>query len=126
MAKRKVNKSDKIREYLAEHPDASPKTIQAALKEQGVSVSTGLCSNVKYTSPKGPGAAKQKKKPSNGRRRGRPPKSASSNSSSSKSSGSSAGNAFTAEELRGAKGLIDSLGGVAKAKEALALLEDLG
>ena len=38
MAKRKVNKSQKVRDYLAEHPDAGPTAVANALKRYGVSV----------------------------------------------------------------------------------------
>jgi hypothetical protein len=38
MAKRKINKSQKIREYLAEHPEAGPTAVANALKRYGVSV----------------------------------------------------------------------------------------
>ena len=38
MAKRKVNKSQKIRDYLAEHPGDGPTAVANALKRYGVSV----------------------------------------------------------------------------------------
>jgi hypothetical protein len=38
MAKRKINKSQKVRDYLAEHPDAGPTAVANALKRYGVSV----------------------------------------------------------------------------------------
>jgi hypothetical protein len=38
MAKRKINKSQKVRDYLAEHPDAGPIAVANALKRYGVSV----------------------------------------------------------------------------------------
>ena len=48
MAKRKNNKSSKIREVLAENPNATPKEIAATLKARRVKVSAALISRVKY------------------------------------------------------------------------------
>lgn len=48
MAKRKNNKSSKIREVLAENPNATPKEIAATLKARRVRVSAALISRVKY------------------------------------------------------------------------------
>ena len=52
MAKKKsgVSKSQSIRDHLQANPTATPNEIVAALKKQGVKVSQGLASNVKYTS----------------------------------------------------------------------------
>ena len=36
MAKRKVNKAEKVREYQGAHPDAQPKEVADALKQFGV------------------------------------------------------------------------------------------
>ena len=59
MAKKKAGKSlsQSIREHLQEDPSSTPNQIVAALAKQGVKVSQGLASNVKYTS--GPGAKKK-------------------------------------------------------------------
>jgi len=67
MAKKKAGKSlsQSIRDHLSANPNATPNEIVAALAKQGVKVSPGLASNVKYRS--GPGA---KKKSANGRRKG--------------------------------------------------------
>lgn len=43
------NRSDAIRGYLTQHPDAKPKEIRTALAKQGVKVGAGLVSNVKHT-----------------------------------------------------------------------------
>jgi hypothetical protein len=69
MAKRKVNKSEAIREYLTDRPDAGPKEVGTALKKKGIAVQPALVSNVK--------AALRRKTDGdglrlNGRRRGRP------------------------------------------------------
>src|SRR5579863_427496 len=49
-AKSAVSGSESIRQYIAKHPNAMPKEIRIGLKQQGVKVSAGLVSNVKYTS----------------------------------------------------------------------------
>lgn len=52
MAKGKPGtKSQAISEYLASNKDALPKQIVEALKEQGIEVSFGLASKVKYAKP---------------------------------------------------------------------------
>ncbi len=45
MGKRKINKSEKVREYLTEHRDAMPTDGAAALKRYGIT--PGFFSNVK-------------------------------------------------------------------------------
>ena len=61
MAKRKINKSQKVRDYLAEHPDAGPTEVATALKRYGVSVA--LVSSIKGKSQTG-GRKKRKAKAS--------------------------------------------------------------
>lgn len=38
-----------VRKYLASHPKASPKVVVEALQEQGIEVSLGLVSVIKYS-----------------------------------------------------------------------------
>jgi hypothetical protein len=58
MAKRRrVNKSAKVREYLAEHPDAGPAETARALQEYGVT--SALVSNVRARGA--PGKRKKRK-----------------------------------------------------------------
>ena len=45
MAKRKINKSQKVRDYLTAHPDVGPKKVAQALKQYGIT--PGFVSNVK-------------------------------------------------------------------------------
>ncbi len=55
MAKRKtaaVSKSAAIREYISANPSAGPTAIYDALTKQGIKVSKGLVSVVKYSKPK--------------------------------------------------------------------------
>ena len=112
MAKRKtaaVSKSAAIREYISANPSAGPTAIYDALTKQGIKVSKGLVSVVKYSKPK------------SGKRRDRPVKAqAASTKGVSKPSGS-----MSASDLIAAKKLADSIGGIAKTREALDLLEKL-
>jgi len=47
MAKRKINKSGAIRDYLTDHPEAGPTEVMAALAEKKIKVSATHVSNVK-------------------------------------------------------------------------------
>ena len=71
MAKRKTNKSEAIRVYLQDHPDAGPKDVRTALKKKGITVQSALVSNVKAALRRQAGGEKLTL---NGRRRGRPSK----------------------------------------------------
>jgi hypothetical protein len=103
MARKSINKSEKIREYLATNPDATPTVIQQDLKRQGVPVTYSLISQVKY---KG-GSTRKATRGSGGRSRG----------------GRSAN--ISIDELVSAKQIADRLGGLDRAKQALTLLERL-
>ena len=105
--KRRGNKSQAIRDFLAANPQATPNEIVAGLKQQGITVSPGLASNVKYTS--GRRTAK---------RRGRPP---------GRGRGVRRGSngALTANDLLEAKKLADQLGGIEQARKALETLQEL-
>lgn len=112
MAKKRAGKSlsQHIRDYLDANPGATPGEIVEGLGKQGVKVSPGLASNVKYTS--GTGAKKKKK---TGRRRGRPPGRRAATSARS----------ISAQDLLEAKKLVDGLGGIQSARAALDALEKL-
>lgn len=107
MAKKKKsagNRSQAIRDYLAEHPQATAGEIVPALARQGIEVSAGLVSNVKHavthgTKPLVPGRADGR------RRRGV--------------------SQLSAENLFEAKRLVDELGGIDAARQALEALEKL-
>ena len=114
MAKRKTaatSKSAAIREYISANPNAGPTEIYDALIKQGINVSKGLVSVVKYSKPKP------------GKRRDRPAKAKTASTkgvSEPLSSGS-----MSASDLIAAKELADSIGSIARAREALDLLEKL-
>ena len=103
--KKKINRSQAIRDILAKDPAAMPKAIQAGLAKKGINVTNSLINAVKYGKSK-PG------KPKPGKR------------------GRKAGSRSTAGEtsfdaLLGAKALADKLGGVRRAQQALGMLERL-
>ena len=97
--KKKINRSQTIRDILAKDPAAMPKAIQAALAKRGIKVSASLVNAVKY------GKSKPGKR---GRKAGSRPKLATGETS------------FDA--LLGAKELADKLGGVRRAQQALDML----
>jgi hypothetical protein len=96
------SKSAAIRSYIAAHPNAKPKEILSALSEQGIEVSVGLVSVVKYAKPKGKKRTARKQ-----------------------SRNTTASGDISAADLIAAKKLADSLGGVSNAQAALELLEKL-
>ncbi len=63
MAKRSVNKSQAVRDYLSAQPDAMPKDVMAALAKDGIKVSRVLVSTVKNKLKKTTTAKKAAKKP---------------------------------------------------------------
>ncbi len=102
---RGANKSQAIRDYLATNPDSGPKQIVADLRKQGTKVSLALASAVKYKSPN--------KKPG---KRGRRPAAATAHN----------GNGHLAlEHLLAAKKLVEQLGSVSAAKQAVDALAKL-
>ena len=106
MAKRKTaatSKSAAIREYISANPNAGPTEIYDALIKQGINVSKGLVSVVKYSKPK-PG--KQSSQPK-------------------RKAVSASGRSMSAAQLIATKQLVDSLGGIAQTKEVLDLLKQL-
>ena len=106
MAKSQVlergTRSAAVRDYLSENPSASPKTVVAALKEKGIEVSEGLVSVIKYRKPAGTSG-----------RRGRRAFSLGANGD------------ISANVLLEVKRVVDALGGIEKAREALSTLEQL-
>ncbi|MEX0716741.1 MAG: hypothetical protein WD066_09145 [Planctomycetaceae bacterium] len=111
-----INKSQAIRDYLGENRGATPTEIRDGLQRQGIEVSHGLISMVKY----GGGSKKKRKKkaarpagrPAAGRPAGRP-------------AGAAGGGGLSAKDLFEAKKLADRLGGTRKVREALDALEQL-
>jgi hypothetical protein len=96
-----VNKSEAIREYLKEKPDAKPREVVAGLLEKGIEVSAGLVAQQKYK--KAPEAA---------------------------SAGGSRGNRdkagwFSVDDVVRVQKLSSELGGIAKLRSIVELLEKM-
>jgi hypothetical protein len=102
--RRKINKSQAIRDYLAKNPSATPSVIQEALAKKGLKVGASLISQVKYK----PSASKGRRK-----KRGRPARA------------SASGRRIGLAQLVEAKALADKMGGVARARQALDMLAKL-
>jgi len=98
-------KSQAVRDYLSENPQASPKEVVEGLKAKGVKVKVTLVNSIKY------------KKPSKAGRRRAP--------SHRMATRRSSGLAVTVEQLHEVKRLADSLGGMAQIRQALETLERL-
>lgn len=123
------NKSQAIRDYYSANPDAKPRQVVDALKEQGVEVSAQFVSTIRskqLSAPEkksGRGVGRPKKtarksvgRPS-GRRVGRPPAAAET---------SKAGLAnVSAADLFKAKEMVNELGGLANARATLDALDQL-
>jgi len=109
-----TNKSQAIRDYYAQHPDAKPKDISAELKKMGVDVTPAFISTIrtgmgkKKKTMKSPSAkASVKAAPT---KRGSSPK---------------AGVSVSIESLIKAKGLVNDLGGIDNAIATLTALKRL-
>jgi len=104
----KVSMSDSIRSYMAANPSATRPEIRDGLKKQGVNVKTSLVNAVFIKEKQG---TVRKSRP--GKKRGRPAATSSSTA------------ALSASDLISAKKIVDSMGGIARVREALGLLEQL-
>jgi hypothetical protein len=102
-----MNKSDYVRRYLSQHPSAKPKEIFQALTGEGVDVSMALINRIKY----GPESGKKGKR--GGRRR---------RGAVATTNGSGH---LSLDHLLAAKKLVEHLGSVESAKQAVDALARL-
>lgn len=109
MAKRKINKSQEIRDYVSSNRTASAKEVVDALKKKGVKVSAPMVANVKSKA----GLTRS--------RRGRP----SSNGSVGKVGRPKANNDIALETLIEAKRFVAKVGSTQKAVDVIRALEKL-
>lgn len=107
MAKRKVNKSQEIRDYVKANRTASAKDVVEALKKKGIKVSSPMVANVKSKS----GLTRN--------RRGRPRK------DEAVSSRTAPGCAVALETLIEAKRFVAKVGSTQKALDVIRALEKL-
>ncbi|MFV1964625.1 MAG: hypothetical protein ACC628_04325 [Pirellulaceae bacterium] len=120
-----MSRSQSVRNYLESKPDAMPKAVSQALKEEGIDAAPMLVSQVKYqmkidaaqaaTAPSPPRkehAAKAKTpkiKAAKAKRRSTPRKQ----------------NELTANDLLKVKEIVDRLGGRQRLQEAMQILREL-
>lgn len=104
MAKRKVNKTQAVKDFLAENPDAATNDVVAAMKKQRITVGANYVSTIRS---KGKGkkkvAAKKKAAPTK----------------------KAADDKISLSALKEAKKLAATLGGIEQAKEAISALAQL-
>lgn len=103
MAKRKINKTAVVKEYLEAHPNAGPSEVVDALGEKKIEVTANYVSNIKSKS-KGKGKSSGKRIV----RRGRKPAAAQASANGSLSG-----------KLAEAIHLVEKVGGIEKARETL-------
>lgn len=119
MAKKKtgVNKSQEIRDYYAANPKAKPLEVVAAMKSKGIVVTAQFVSTVKSTSKK---KTTRSKSPVSASAKKSAPAKRGPRKASLKADG-----AISLDSLIKAKQLVDEMGGVDEARNALAALEQL-
>jgi hypothetical protein len=107
--KRKVNKSQAVRDYLAANPDQTPKEVVSALGVQGIAVKPQYVSAIKSKASRGTvAAAPATDAPSPRRRRGRP-----------RRQETVAASAVEYKNLLEAKSFVRSIGGISEARKVL-------
>lgn len=119
------NKSEAIRDYYAANPTAKPKDVAEALSKQGVTVTPAFVSTIRSTSKKKkvgkrgrPAATKAGRKSArkSARRGGRP---------ATTRRAVSASDEVSIDALLKVKRIVDEMGGVEDARNALSALEKL-
>lgn len=110
MAKRKINKSQQIRDYVTANRNASAKEVVDALKQKGIKVSAPMVANVKSKA----GLTRGK--------RGRPPKSGVASKSKKRVQN---GTDVALETLIDAKRFVAKVGSAQKAVDVIRTLEKL-
>ena len=104
-SRKKVNKSQAIRDYRAKHPQAGPTEVSRALARRGIKVSPALVSNVASTA-----GGKRKKKAKTVRR---------------KSNGAVGGESVRVADLVAAQQFVERVGGIDSARMLLKAIETL-
>ena len=99
-----VSRSQQIRDYLMANPSATPKSVIEALRQRGVLVSESLVNQIKYKSP---GYRSKLRRAAMGSGR------------------AASTNPVSVDDLVSAKQIVDRMGGVDRAKEALDLYSRL-
>jgi hypothetical protein len=111
VARKKRNRSQDIRDYLAIDPAAGPAKIVAELKKKGIVVSSALASRVKSRMQNPGGTGKRG-------RRGRPRRGANGHKARDE--------VVAVESLVQARAFVDKVGGIDEAARLLRTLERIG
>lgn len=114
MAKKDLNKSQIVRDYLAAHPDAMPKEVMAALDVQGIKVSRVHVSTIKSKLKKAGGAGRKRRAAATTAAAAAPAKSA------------KADGAITLQQIRTVARAVRTMGGYRRAAEVLDAIRELG
>jgi hypothetical protein len=102
--RRRVSKSQAVRDHLTENPNAAPLEVVAAMKAKRIRVSPQMVSSVKWK------MQREGKTPSSRR---------------NQRNGKHSRGMVSVDHLLAAKGLVDRLGGFAQAQHAIAVLAKL-
>ncbi|MBS0266510.1 MAG: hypothetical protein JSS02_31550 [Planctomycetes bacterium] len=94
------DRTQAVRDYLAEHPDATPKSVVAGLAEKGIKVKVTLVNSIKYKKPSGSVAGSSRVR-------------------------AIAGGSLGFEHLLEVKRLADAMGGTEQVRQALDALSQL-
>jgi|GEM_PF-1765433 hypothetical protein len=111
--------SDAIRAFMTANPGASRSAVRDGVQSQGIAVKDSLVSAVYYKVKASGGKPAAKRGP------GRPKKAAPAAKAKKAAPAARATGGLSAAQLLTAKGLADQLGGIAKVREALDLIERL-
>ncbi len=123
MAKKKssgVNKSQAIRDYCEANPSAKPMEVAEAMKAQGIDVNAQFVSTVKSNSKKSKKTGRRGRPAGVSAKQGAPAKKAGRPAASRSRNGE-----LSLDSLINAKKLVEELGGVENARNAISVLEQL-
>ena len=115
--KRKVNKSQAVRDYLKTHPKAMSSEIVAALNKKGIKITLGHVANIKTTLKNkrlAKKATKQRKAPVGEAATAEPEKTV------------KAGATVTLEHVKAVALTVKALGGFVRLNELLGLIKEVG
>lgn len=118
--KRKVNKSQAVRDYMASHPTATSGEISAALKKSGIEVAPGYVANIKTKSKHGPAPKKAAKKTA------KPVVAVELAPVAAVEKPAKAGDAITIDQIKKVVLLTQRLGGYSRVCELLDTVRELG
>ena len=122
MAKKVVNKSQIVRDYLAAHPEAMPKEVMAALAGQGIKVSRVHVSTIKSKLKKGGGAGRKRRQAEATGHPGHPL----AGRALTAAKPAKADGAITLQQIRTVARAVRTMGGYRRAAEVLEAIRELG